>query len=725
MVKEYRYQSNGREMIVTIGKVAEQANGACLVQAGETIVLVTATASRQPRQGIDFFPLSCDFEEKMYSVGKFPGGFIKREGRPSEEATLTARMIDRPLRPLFPEGFRNDVQVIATVLSKDPDNEPSILAMVGSSIALSISDIPFQGPTGSVAVGYVDGEVVINPNKAQREASKLSLTVAGTASAIMMVEAGCDELSEAEVLESILAAHEEIKSLCRFIDGIVAEIGQEKIEFDAPEFDQELKEDVENFAKEKLVHALRNADKIQRQDDQSAISEQTEAHFAEKYPEREKEINAVLEDITVKEVRRLIIEDEIRPDGRRIDEIRPIVSEVGMLPRAHGSGLFTRGQTQVLTVATLGSPSDVQIIDGLNEVEIKKRYVHQYNFPPYCVGETRPLRSAGRREIGHGHLAERALLPMIPTEQEFPYTLRLVSEVLSSNGSSSQASVCGSTLALMDAGVPIKAPVAGIAMGLIKDETSGKMTILTDIQGLEDHFGDMDFKVAGSRKGITALQMDIKITGIDRSVLEEALERARIARLYILDKMDECITEPRENLSKYAPRIFSIDIEPEKVREVIGPGGKVINKIIDETGVCIDTEDDGHITVTAGDDEAGKKAIEMIREIVREIEVGDIYNGKVTRFMKFGVFVEIARGKEGMIHISQLANERVEKVEDVCSIGDEFPVKVIEIDKQGRINLSRKALLPKEPGSGGERKDRDRRPRERREHRDKKDFNKK
>lgn len=699
MVKIYNYNSDGREMKITIGKVAEQANGACLVQAGETVVLVTATASKEPRQGIDFFPLSCDFEEKMYSVGKFPGGFIKREGRPSEGATLAARQIDRPLRPLFPEGFRNDVQIIATVLSKDPDNDPAILAMVGSSIALSISNIPFKGPTGSVSIGFVDGQVVINPNEEQRKVSDLDLTVSGTKEAIMMVEAGCNMLTEAQVLESILTAHEEIKKICEFIEGIVAEIGEEKTEFAPPEFDQELKKDVEDFAKDKLIAAIRNENKMARQDDQSRISAETEEFFKDRYPEREREINQVLEDITVKEVRRLIIEDKIRPDGRKVDEIRSIACETGLLPRAHGSGLFSRGQTQVLTVATLGSPSDVQIIDGLNEKEIKKRYVHQYNFPPYSVGETRPMRSPGRREIGHGALAERALIPVLPTEGEFPYTLRLVSEVLSSNGSSSQASVCGSTLALMDAGVPIKAPVAGIAMGLVKEEGEEELTILTDIQGLEDHFGDMDFKVAGTKDGITALQMDIKITGIDRAVLEEALERARIARLSILDKMEACIDAPRDHLSKYAPRIFSIDIDPEKVREVIGPGGKVINRIIDETGVAIDTEDDGHITVTASSDEAGLKAIQMIQDIVKEIEVGEIYTGKVARIMKFGAFVEIAKGKEGMVHISQLANERVEKVEDVINIGDEITVKVIEIDSQGRVNLSRKALLPKDPNA--------------------------
>ncbi len=693
MSQRYTYDLCGEELVVTIGKVAEQAGGACLVQSGESIVLVTATASSKPRAGIDFFPLSCDYEEKMYSAGKIPGGFIKREGRPSEHATLTARLIDRPIRPLFPEGYRNDVQVIATVLSMEEDHATDILAMIGSSIALSISNIPFNGPTGSVAVGYVNGKIIINPTRAQREVSDLALTVSGTKDAIMMVEAGCNELSEDQVLESILTAHEEIKGICEFIETIAAEVGKEKTPFDAPKFDETFENSIINYSKEKVATALRTPDKIERQENLNAVIDDALENFEEEYPEQNDDIQVIIDDLMKQEVRRLITDEAIRPDGRQLDEIRPIWTEAGLLPRTHGSGLFTRGQTQVLSVVTLGSPGDVQIIDGLNQEEIKKRYMHQYNFPPYSVGDTRPMRSPGRREIGHGALAERALIPVLPTEEQFPYTIRVVSEVLSSNGSSSQGSVCGSTLALLDAGVPIKSSVAGIAMGLIKDETSGNIAILSDIQGLEDHLGDMDFKVAGTTDGITAIQMDIKIGGIDREVLEVALEKARIGRLHILGKMAETLTEPREDISKYAPRIMTVQIKPEKVREVIGPGGKVINKIIDETGVKIDTADDGLITVTASDTASGQQAIDMINEIVKEVEVGEIYDGRVTRLMKFGCFVELVKGKEGLVHISQLANERVEKVEDVVKEGDKLKVKVIEIDKQGRINLSHKVLL--------------------------------
>lgn len=693
MSQRYTYDLCGEELVVTIGKVAEQAGGACLVQSGESIVLVTATASSKPRAGIDFFPLSCDYEEKMYSAGKIPGGFIKREGRPSEHATLTARLIDRPIRPLFPEGYRNDVQVIATVLSMEEDHATDILAMIGSSIALSISNIPFNGPTGSVAVGYVNGKIIINPTRAQREVSDLALTVSGTKDAIMMVEAGCNELSEDQVLESILTAHEEIKGICEFIETIAAEVGKEKTPFDAPKFDETFENSIINYSKEKVATALRTPDKIERQENLNAVIDDALENFEEEYPEQNDDIQVIIDDLMKQEVRRLITDEAIRPDGRQLDEIRPIWTEAGLLPRTHGSGLFTRGQTQVLSVVTLGSPGDVQIIDGLNQEEIKKRYMHQYNFPPYSVGDTRPMRSPGRREIGHGALAERALIPVLPTEEQFPYTIRVVSEVLSSNGSSSQGSVCGSTLALLDAGVPIKSSVAGIAMGLIKDETSGNIAILSDIQGLEDHLGDMDFKVAGTTDGITAIQMDIKIGGIDREVLEVALEKARIGRLHILGKMAETLTEPREDISKYAPRIMTVQIKPEKVREVIGPGGKVINKIIDETGVKIDTADDGLITVTASDTASGQQAIDMINEIVKEVEVGEIYDGRVTRLMKFGCFVELVKGKEGLVHISQLANERVEKVEDVVKEGDKLKVKVIEIDKQGRMNLSHKVLL--------------------------------
>lgn len=692
MIKEFKYTIADKEITVTIGKVAKQANGACLVQCGETVILVTAVASKEPREGIDFFPLSCDFEEKLYAVGKIPGGFIKREGKATEKATLISRLIDRPLRPLFPEGYKNDVQIIATSLSVEPDCSPDILAMIGSSIALSISDIPFNGPTGSVGVGMIDGEVIINPTIEQKEKSDLELTVSGTEEAIMMVEAGCNRLQEKDVLRAILKAHEEIKGICKFIKEIQSEVGKEKSEFKVDLPDENLVNDVKEFAESKIVDALKDEDKLSRENNIDEIINETKEHFEEKYPESDKMISKILEDIQVKEVRRLIIEDKIRPDNRKIDEIRQLSCERGLLPRAHGSGLFTRGQTQVLSVVTLGSPSDVQVLDGLIEEE-DKRYMHQYNFPPYSVGDTRPLRAPGRREIGHGALAERALVPVLPTVEEFPYTIRVVSEVLESNGSSSQASICGSTLALLDAGVPITDSVAGIAMGLMSD--GNNTTILTDIQGLEDHFGDMDFKVAGTRDGITALQMDIKIDGISEEILTKALEQAKTARLQILDTMDNLISKPESDISKYAPRLMSIKIDPEKVREVIGPGGKTINKIIDETGVTIDTQDDGTITITSDTTENGQKAIKMIEDIVAEVEVGKSYLGKVMRITNFGAFIDILNGKEGLLHISKIAHERVNKVEDVLNVGDEVLVKVTEIDNMGRINLSRKALLPK------------------------------
>ena len=678
MVREFIYNLSGRELKVTIGKVAEQANGSCLVQCGETVVLVNACASKEPREGVDFFPLSCDFEEKLYSVGKIPGGFIKREGRPSEKSILTSRLIDRPLRPLFPEGYRNDVQVIATALSVEQDNQPDILAMIGSSIALTISDIPFNGPTGSVNVGYVDGEYVINPTIAQREKSKLNITVSGTKEAIMMVEAGADILSEEEVLNAILFAHEEIKSICNFIESINEELFNSIIE----------------FGKEQIISALRTTNKMEREEKLDKITKEIFEKFIPDYEDKKGEINAAIESVIVDEVRRLIIEDGIRPDDRELDEVRKISCERGLLPRTHGSGLFTRGQTQVLTLTTLGAPGEVQVLDGVID-EDDKRYMHQYNFPPFSVGDVRPLRSPGRREIGHGALAERALIPVLPSEEEFPYTMRLVSEVLSSNGSSSQASICGSTLSLLDAGVPIKDSVAGIAMGLIKDEKTNKIAILTDIQGLEDHFGDMDFKVAGTKDGITALQMDIKIDGISREILATALEKAKKARLHILSIMNECIATPNEEMSKYAPKIFTMQILPEKIREVIGPGGKVINKIIDETGVKIDTFDDGRIAITADSKENGERAKEMINEIVKEIEVGEIYNGVITTITNFGAFVELIKGKEGLLHISNMTHERLDKVENLFKVGDVVEVKVIEIDNQGKIKLSRKALLEK------------------------------
>ena len=694
MEKTYEYKSqNGSDLSITIGKVAEQTNGECLIRTGDTILLVTAVASDKPREGIDFFPLICDYQEKLYAVGKIPGGFIKREGKASDKAILISRQMDRPLRPLFPENFYNDVQVIATPFSVDEDNEPDCMTTIGASIALGISDIPFYGPVAAVSVGYVDGKFIVNPNKDQREKTSLNLTVAGTADAINMVEAGANELSEDEMLEAMMVAHAEIKEICAFIQTIIDDIGKEKMEV-AEVVETELQRKIKDKYTQDIKNSIRTTDKVQREDDINAIEEKCKEDFLEEFPESEDEIHKTVDSIMKKEVRRMISIDKIRPDGRKMDEIRPLSAEAGLLPRAHGSGLFQRGQTQVLSVLTLGSPGEEQVIDSMNREEITKRYIHQYNFPPFCVGDIRPLRGPGRREVGHGHLAERALIPVLPDTNDFPYTIRVVSEVLSSNGSSSQASICGSTLSLMDAGVPIKKPVAGIAMGLIKEENS--ISILTDIQGLEDHLGDMDFKVAGTKDGITALQMDMKISGINKEVLQEALADAHKARIKILDVITSAIDKPREDLSKYAPRIFSIDIDPEKVRDVIGAGGKTINKIIDATGVKIETEDDGHITVASNDGESGKKAIEMIKSIVTDPKAGDIYEGEVKRIMNFGAFVEIAIGKEGLLHISQIDTKRTEKVEDVLKIGDKVRVKVTEIDRQGRINLSRKALLIEE-----------------------------
>lgn len=693
MEKTFECTISGRKLSVTIGKVAEQADGACLVRYGDTVVLATATASKEPREGIDFFPLSVDYEERLYAVGKIPGGFIKREGKPSEKAILTSRLIDRPIRPLFPKDFRNDVQVIVTVLSVDHDCTPDVVAMIASSIALTISDIPFKGPTGSVSVGINNDEFIINPTCEQREKSSLNLIVSGTEEAVMMVEAGAKEIEESVMLDAIMKGHDEIKKICKFIDEIRAEVGKPKREYKAFNVDHEIEKEVREYSTEKMLSAIRTVDKQERQDKIENVKKEVIEYFSEKYPDNTSDIEEVLYNILKEEVRRLIVEEGIRPDNRDVDEIRKISSEVGILPRTHGSGLFTRGQTQVLTVATLGAAGDVQIIDGLGEEE-EKRYMHHYNFPPYSVGETRFLRGPGRREIGHGALAERALEPVIPSVEDFPYTIRLVSEVLSSNGSTSQASVCGSTLALLDAGVPISAPVAGIAMGLIKSEE--KVVILTDIQGMEDFLGDMDFKVAGTEKGITAIQMDIKIAGIGREILKAALEKARKGRLYILDKMKNAISEPRKELSPYAPRILTMNVNPDKIRDIIGPGGKTINKIIDETGVKIDIDDDGRIVIASENIELGKKAIKIIEEIVAEVEVGKTYLGKVTRIMPFGAFVEILNGKEGLVHISNIAKERINKVEDVLSVGDEVLVKVIEIDNQGRVNLSRKAALVNE-----------------------------
>lgn len=696
MEKKYIYKSDLNSFELSIGKVAEQVNGACLIKSGDSTVLVTAVAAERPRDGIDFFPLTCEYQEKMYAVGKIPGGYIKREGKSSDHATLTSRMIDRPIRPLFPEGYVNEVQVIATVFSSDANHDTGILSMIGSSVALTISDIPFNGPIGAVSVGYIDGNFIINPSEEQAKISEMELTVAGTKDAIMMVEAGAKELPESVMLEAILFGHEEIKRICEFIEEIQKEIGLEKKPFEPIPIDEELKNKIKDILGDRLTSALQSADKMERQDNLNALEEELlEKLVVDEVEDKETltlDIKAIFDSMMKSEVRRLITDEHIRPDGRQMTEIRPLSAEVKFIPKVHGSGLFKRGQTQVLTIATLGSPSDIQYIDGMTDEELTKRYIHHYNFPPFSVGDIRPLRGPGRREIGHGRLAERALEPVIPSSEEFPYTIRVVSEVLSSNGSSSMASVCGSTLSLMDAGVPIKAPVAGIAMGLIKENNN--IAILTDIQGLEDHLGDMDFKVAGTAEGVTALQMDIKIDGIDRSVLETALADAKDARLRILKVITDTIAEPRPEIAPNAPRLLTIDVHPDKVREVIGSGGKVINGIIDKTGVKIDIEDNGHITVTAADEESGKEAIKMIEYIVLEPEVGEVYLGKITRIMNFGAFAEFANGKEGLIHISQIAHERINKVEDVLNVGDEVMVKIMEIDDKGRINLSRKALLP-------------------------------
>ena len=683
----------GRTLSVTTGKYAEQAGGSALVRCGDTVVLVCATVAKAPRDGVDFLPLSIEFEEKMYSVGKIPGGFIKREGRPSEKAILTDRLIDRPLRPLFPKGFYNDIQVIATVLSVDQDVQPDILAMLGSSIALSISEAPFMGPTGAVAVGMVDGKYIINPNSEQRAKSRLTLTVAGTRDAVMMVEAGACELTEQEMLDAILYAHEEIKKIVAFIEDIQAQVGKPKMEVNIYQPDPAFAEEVRSYARDKVEWSLDTFDRYEREDRSSQVKEETIAHFAEAYPDSEKDVDSILYTLTKEIVRDKIINRHIRPDGRKQDEIRPIWCETGILPRTHGSAVFTRGQTQVMTIATLGCMGDGQTLDGIGEEDFK-RYIHHYNMPPYSVGETRPVRSPGRREIGHGALAERALLPMIPSEEEFPYAIRLVSEVVSSNGSTSQASICASTMALMDAGVPIKKPVAGVAMGLIKDDSNGNIAVLTDIQGLEDFLGDMDFKVAGTKDGITAIQMDIKIKGIDKEILTRALEQARQGRLFILNKMLETIPEPRKELSPYAPRILQFNIHPDKIREVIGSGGKTINGIIAETGVKIDIEDDGRVFIASPDMAAAEKAKKIIDSICHDIEVGEVFLGKVVNILPIGAQVELKPGKKGLVHISRLANHRVERVEDEVSVGDELLVRVIAVKPDGKIDLTRKDLLP-------------------------------
>ncbi|EGQ2855923.1 polyribonucleotide nucleotidyltransferase [Staphylococcus pseudintermedius] len=692
--KVFKTEWANQPLTIETGQLAKQANGAVLVRYGDTVVLSTATASKEPRDG-DFFPLTVNYEEKMYAAGKIPGGFKKREGRPGDEATLTARLIDRPIRPLFPDGYRHDVQIINTVLSADPNCSPEMAAMIGSSMALSVSDIPFQGPIAGVNVGYVDGEYVINPNLEQREKSRLDLEVAGHKDAVNMVEAGASEITEAEMLEAILFGHEEIKRLCAFQEEIIAYLQPEKREFIPEEKNQTLIDSVTQMTKdENLNGAIQTFDKQERDANLDAIKERILANFEnEEDPENEallKEVGTIINTLIKDEVRRLIADEKIRPDGRKPDEIRPLSSEVGLLPRAHGSGLFTRGQTQALSVLTLGSISEYQIIDGLGEEE-HKRFMHHYNFPNFSVGETGPVRAPGRREIGHGALGERALRYIIPDEKTFPYTVRIVSEVLESNGSSSQASICGSTLALMDAGVPIKAPVAGIAMGLVTREES--YTILTDIQGMEDALGDMDFKVAGTTEGITAIQMDIKIDGLTKEVIEEALEQARKGRLAILEHMMQTIDQPRKELSAYAPKVEIMQIKPEKIRDVIGPGGKQINEIIDATGVKLDIEQDGTVFIGSTEQDMINQARAWIESIVREAEVGQVYDAKVKRIEKFGAFVELFPGKDALVHISQISNERINKVEDVLNMGDTLKVKVTEIDKQGRVNASHKVLL--------------------------------
>ena len=690
--KSYTMDLAGKPLMLEFGKYCEQAAGSVWVHLGDTVVMVNATMSPEPRPGVDFFPLAVDVEEKQYSVGKIPGGFIKREGRPTEKATLTCRIIDRPLRPLFPKGMRNDVQVVATVLSVDKEIPPEIPAMIGSSIALAVSDIPWGGPTGSVVVGRINGEYVINPDASLEEQSDMHVTVSGTRDAVLMVEAGAKEVSEDVMLDAIMFAHEEIKKIIAFEDQIIAEIGKEKAVVPLVTTGDDVKAAVREFAYDKCVWVFDTFDRQERQQREAQVKEETLAHFAETFVGRESEISDALYYLNKEVMRKKILEQGIRPDGRKVTEVRPIWCEVGVLPRVHGSAVFTRGQTQALTVTTLASTSEGQVLDGLSNEEFK-RYIHHYNMPPYATGEAGRLKSPGRREIGHGALAERALLPVIPSEEEFPYALRLVSEILSSNGSSSMASVCGSTLSLMDAGVPIHAPVAGVAMGLIKDAETGKVVVLTDIQGLEDFLGDMDFKVAGTMNGITAIQMDIKIAGIDREILKTALAQALQGRLHILGIMLETLGQPRDHLSPYAPKIVRFTINPEKIREVIGPGGKMINKIIAETGVKIDIEDDGRVFLSTPDEAAAAKARKIIEGIAKDIEVGDVFTGKVVRIMNFGAFVELAPGKDGMIHISKLANHRVEKVEDVVNIGDELEVKVNEIDAQGRINLIRNDMV--------------------------------
>jgi len=699
---KYQIEVAGRPLVVEVGQVAKQANGSALVRYGDTVVLVTATASN-PREGLDFFPLTVEYEEKQYAVGRIPGGFIKREGRATENATLSARQIDRPIRPLFPKGFKNDLQIVATILSVDKDNSPDITAIMGASVALGVSNIPFAGPVAAVIVGLVDGQLIINPTIEQHHDSDLHLVVAGTKEAIMMVEGHANEVPENIMLDAIFFAHEEIKRLVAFQEPIYAELSKPKMEVAALPIDEDMTAAVKSFGQSRLEEAVKNPDKKSREAHMDEARAAILSHFKEIYPEQDKNIASIVDKQMKEIVRNMILEDGDRVDGRKLDEIRPISCEVGFLPRPHGTGLFTRGQTQVLSVVTLGPLRENQLLDGLTIAE-SKRYIHHYNFPPYSVGETKPMRGPSRRDIGHGALAERALLAVVPSEDEFPYTIRVVSEVLESNGSSSMGSVCGSSMALMHAGVPIKAPVSGIAMGLVKSED--KFAILADIQGIEDALGDMDFKLAGTAKGVTALQMDIKIFGVDREIVSAALAKAKEGRMFIMGKMLEAIDKPNQELSRYAPQMIRMQINPDKIREVIGPGGKIIHKIVAESGAKIDIEDDGSLFIIATDEESGTKARSLIEAILAEVEVGRVYTGTVKRIMDFGAFVEIipgvlgSSGKEGLVHISQLDEARVNKVEDVVKIGDKIEVKVTEIDRQGRVNLSRKAVLREAKAAG-------------------------
>jgi polyribonucleotide nucleotidyltransferase len=691
----------GRQLTVTTGAMAEQASGAVLIRSGDTVVLSTAMMSKEPREGIDFFPLTVDYEEKLYAAGKIPGAFLRREGRPSEQAILTARLTDRPIRPLFPEGFRNDIQIVSTVLSVDQDADPSILSINGASAALTVSNIPFQGPIGAVRMGYIDGQLVVNPAVADMDRSELDLVVAGTRDAILMVEAGAKGVSEQVVVDALEMAHQEIGKICEALDQLQAEAGKPKHQFTPPHYDPEMVQAVQEYLAGRLDEAAYHPDKAEREAKIDELKKEMKAALAERWPENVDVLGTLFEKTLKDRIRQRVIEEGVRIDGRGTRDIRPITVQVGVLPRTHGSGIFKRGQTQALTILTLGTMGDAQKLDGLG-LEESKRYMHHYNMPPFSTGESKPLRSPGRREIGHGALAERALLPVIPEVDKWPYTMRLVSEILSSNGSTSMAAVCGSTLALMDAGVPIEAPVGGIAMGLVTRE--GRYAILTDIQGVEDALGDMDFKVAGTADGITALQMDIKIKGLSRQMMAEALEQAREARLVVLGKMLEVIPEPRREMSPFSPRITTLKINPDKIRDVIGPGGKVIRKIVEETGAQIDVEDDGTVFVASSDQDGARRAIDWIKSLTDEVEVGRIYRGKVVRIMPFGAFVEVLPNQDGLVHISKLTDHRVERVEEVVNVGDEIMVKATEVDSQGRLNLSRQDALD-ELASRGEQPD--------------------